>query len=92
MVARVSMGRGKKSFFASLFGSKKQGSGGGRQEEEAAAASRPPQRYYPGTRVRPSDDDDYYGQYWYAERDINRKASEYIEKVHRGMMASEQDG
>ena len=87
------MGRGKKSFFASLFGSKKQGSGGGRQEEEAAAAaSRPPQRYYPGTRVRPSDDDDYYGQYWYAERDINRKASEYIEKVHRGMMASEQDG
>ena len=93
MVARVSMGRGKKSFFASLFGSKKQGSGGGRQEEAAAAAaSRPPQRYYPGTRVRPSDDDDYYGQYWYAERDINRKASEYIEKVHRGMMASEQDG
>ena len=91
MVARVSMGRGKKSFFASLFGSKKQGSGGGRQEE-AAAVSRPPQRYYPGTRVRPSDDDDYYGQYWYAERDINRKASEYIEKVHRGMMASEQDG
>ena len=93
MVARVSMGRGKKSFFASLFGSKKQGSGGGRQEEAAAAAaSRPPQRYYPGTRVRPSDDDDYYGQYWYAERDINRKASEYIEKVHRGMMVSEQDG
>ena len=93
MVARVSMGRGKKSFFASLFGSKKQGSGGGRQEAAAAAAaSRPPQRYYPGTRVRPSDDDDYYGQYWYAERDINRKASEYIEKVHRGMMASEQDG
>ncbi|RLN22901.1 hypothetical protein C2845_PM07G07250 [Panicum miliaceum] len=88
------MGRGKKSFFASLFGSKKQGSGG-RQEEAAAAAAagKPTQRYYPaGTRVRPSDDDDYYGQYWYAERDINRKASEYIERVHRGMMASEQDG
>ncbi|RLM93553.1 hypothetical protein C2845_PM08G10640 [Panicum miliaceum] len=83
------MGRGKKSFFASLFGGKKQGSGG-RQEE--AVAGRPPQRNYPGTRVRPSDDDDYYGQYWYAERDINRKASEYIERVHRGMMASEQDG
>ena len=89
------MGRGKKSFFASLFGTKKQGSGGGQEEAAAAAAvaARPPQRYYPGTRVRPSDDDDdYYGQYWYAERDINRKASEYIEKVHRGMMASEQDG
>ena len=85
------MGRGKKSFFASLFGTKKQGSGGG-QEEAAAVAGRLPQRYYPGTRVRLSDDDDYYGQYWYAERDINRKASEYIEKVHRGMMASEQDG
>ncbi|OEL30411.1 hypothetical protein BAE44_0008570 [Dichanthelium oligosanthes] len=85
------MGRGSKSFFASLFGCKKHGSGG-RQEEEAAAG-RPPQRYYQGTKVRPSDDDDYYGHYWYAERDINRRASEYIERVHRGMMASdEQDG
>jgi hypothetical protein len=42
--------------------------------------------------VRPSDDDDYYGQNWYADRDINRRASEYIERVHRGMLAtSEQD-
>ncbi|CAL4964067.1 unnamed protein product [Urochloa decumbens] len=83
------MGRGK-SLFASLFGLKK-GFSGGRQEEDAAAG-RPPQRHYPGTKVRPSDDDYYYGQYWYAERDINRKAAEYIERVHRGMMASEQDG
>ncbi|EES02817.1 hypothetical protein BDA96_03G144900 [Sorghum bicolor] len=85
------MGRGKSSFFASLFGYKKQGSGG-RQEEAAAAARLPPQRYNHGTRVRPSDDDDYYGQNWYADRDINRRASEYIERVHRGMQAtSEQD-
>ncbi|RCV23788.1 hypothetical protein SEVIR_5G031400v4 [Setaria viridis] len=81
---------GRRSFFASLFGCNK--GSGGRQEEEAAAG-RPPQRYYPGTRVRPSDDDNYYGHYWYAERNINQKATEYIERVHRGMMASgEQDG
>jgi len=82
------MGRGKSSFFASLFGCKKKQGSGGRQEEAAP----PPQRYYHGTRVRPSDDDDYYGQNWYADRDINRRASEYIERVHRGMLAtSEQD-
>ncbi|KAF8724291.1 hypothetical protein HU200_010190 [Digitaria exilis] len=82
------MGRGRKSFFASLFGSKKQQGSGGRQEEDA-----PARHYYPGTRVRPSDDDEYYGHYWYAERDINRKATEYIERVKRGMMSSsEQDG
>lgn len=81
------MGRGKSSFFASLFGCKKQQGSGGRRQEEAAA---PPQWYYHGTRVRPSDDDDYYGHNWYADRDINRRASEYIERVHRGMLASEQ--
>ncbi|KAJ1283415.1 hypothetical protein BS78_03G126800 [Paspalum vaginatum] len=86
------MGRGKISFFASLFGCKKEGSGGRQAAEDAAAAGRPPQRYYQGTRVRPSDDDDYYGHNWYADRDINRRASEYIERVHRGMLASEQDG
>jgi hypothetical protein len=58
-VRTASMGRGKSSFFASLFGCKKQSSGG-RQQEVEAAASTPPQRYYQGTRVRPSDDDDYY--------------------------------
>ncbi|XP_062208393.1 uncharacterized protein LOC133909864 [Phragmites australis] len=84
------MGRGRKSVLASLFGwTKKQGSGG-RQEEEAAAG-RQQQMYYQGRRVRPSDDDDYYGRHWYAERDINRRASEYIERVHRGMLADEQD-
>ncbi|PWZ33943.1 hypothetical protein Zm00014a_037552 [Zea mays] len=88
------MGRGKKSsFFASLFGCKKQSSGG-RQQEVEAAASTPPQRYYQyqGTRVRPSDDDDYYyGKNWYADRDINRRASEYIERMHRVMQASKED-
>ncbi|GJN05506.1 hypothetical protein PR202_ga23137 [Eleusine coracana subsp. coracana] len=73
------MGR-KRSFIASLFGYKKHSSGE-KQEE-------PRQR----TRVRPSDDDEYYGPHWYAERDINKRASEYIEKVHRGILASEQDG
>ncbi|TVU21330.1 hypothetical protein EJB05_30958, partial [Eragrostis curvula] len=77
------MGRGKRSFFASLFGFKMQCCGE-KQEEQ-------PQRYYQGTRVRPSDDDEYYGRHWYAERDINKRASEYIERVHRGMLASEQD-
>jgi hypothetical protein len=88
------MGRGKSSFFASLFGCKKQSSGG-RQQEVEAAASTPPQRYYQyqGTRVRPSDDDDdyYYGKNWYADRDINRRASEYIERMHRVMQASKED-
>jgi hypothetical protein len=42
-------------------------------------------------RVRPSDDDGY-ARHWYAERDIDRKASEFIDKVHRRMLANEQDG
>jgi hypothetical protein len=73
------MGRGKRSFLASLLGFQKQCSD--EKPEE------PPQRYYQGTRVRPSDDDEYYGRHWYAERDINKRASEYIERVHRGMLA-----
>jgi hypothetical protein len=83
---------GRRSFFASLFGCNNKRSGGRQDEAAAAAAARPqPQRHYPGTRVRPSDDDDYYGHYWYAERNINQKATEYIERVHRGMMASEEE-
>ncbi|XP_006645784.1 uncharacterized protein LOC102712130 [Oryza brachyantha] len=102
------MGRGKRSVLASLFGfkSKCNGGDGGRrrqeeEEEEAAAGRQQQQRYYGyqqqarGRKVRPSDDDgyDYYGRNWYADRDINRRASEYIDRVHRGMLAgSEQDG
>ncbi|KAL6626337.1 hypothetical protein ACP70R_030063 [Stipagrostis hirtigluma subsp. patula] len=83
------MGRGRRSLFASLFGWRKKD-----QEEEAEAAAWKLQQsyYHQGARVRPSDDDEYYGRHWYAERDINRKASEFIERVHRGMLASEQDG
>ncbi|PAN31198.1 hypothetical protein GQ55_5G404100 [Panicum hallii var. hallii] len=86
------MGRGKRSVLASLFGLKKQSAGGKSAEEEAAG--RPPQpKYYQGTRVRPSDgDDDDYGGHWYADRDIDRRASEFIERVHRGMLAGDRDG
>ncbi|KAL6850415.1 hypothetical protein ACP4OV_021042 [Aristida adscensionis] len=76
------MGRGKRSVFAWLFGCKK------REVEESAAAGRP----QPRARVRPSDDDEYYGRHWYADRNIDRRASEYIERVHRGMLDGEQDG
>jgi hypothetical protein len=88
------MGRGNKSAFASLFGlrSKRRPE---QEEEEAAAARRRQQqqqeRCHRGTKVRPSDDDYYYGRHWYADRDINRKASEFIDRVHRGMLANEQD-
>lgn len=91
------MGKGKKSCFASLFGFDHHESGGaGRQPEEAAAAAeRPPQqRYHHGARVQPRNDadDKYYGRYGYADRDIDKKATEFIEKVHRGMLANDQDG
>ncbi|KAG8045279.1 hypothetical protein GUJ93_ZPchr0008g12785 [Zizania palustris] len=99
------MGRGKRSAIASLFGFKSHGgrSGGERQQQEedakaaaAAAAGRQQQTYYHyqprGRKVRPSDDDDY-GRQWYADRDINRRASEFIERVHRGILeGNEQDG
>ncbi|CAL4964068.1 unnamed protein product [Urochloa decumbens] len=88
------MGRGKKSsVLASLFGFKKQSGGAaGKPEEEAAARQQEP-RYYQGARVRPSDDDGdyYYGRHWYADRDIDQRASEFIERVHRGMLANDQD-
>ncbi|KAG2588147.1 hypothetical protein PVAP13_5NG206900 [Panicum virgatum] len=84
------MGRGNKSVLASLFGFKKRSAGGKLAEEEAAG--RPPQpRYYQGTRVRPSDDD-YGRNWWYADRDIDQRASEFIERVHRGMLAGDRDG
>ncbi|RCV23789.1 hypothetical protein SEVIR_5G031500v4 [Setaria viridis] len=83
------MGRGKRSVLASLFGFKKQSGAGSKSEEEAEG--RPQPRYYQGTRVWPSDDDDYYGRHWYADRDIDRRASEFIERVHRGI-ANDQDG
>ncbi|KAF7015419.1 hypothetical protein CFC21_029268 [Triticum aestivum] len=77
------MGSGKKrAALASLFGFKNK-----RQQHVAAA----PQQRYQHHRVRPSDDDDY-ARHWYAERDIDRKASEFIDKVHRRMLANEQDG
>lgn len=46
--------------------------------------------------MRSSDYDDanYYGAVWYAKRDIDR-ASEFIDRVHRGMLtdaSGEQDG
>ncbi|KAL5222345.1 hypothetical protein ABZP36_027058 [Zizania latifolia] len=96
------MGRGKRSAIASLFGFKSHGgSSGERQQQQedataaAAAAGRQQQRYHyqpRGRKVRPSDDDDY-GRQWYAERDINRRASEFIERVHRGILeGNEQDG
>uniref|UniRef100_A0A0E0JHB1 Uncharacterized protein n=1 Tax=Oryza punctata TaxID=4537 RepID=A0A0E0JHB1_ORYPU len=98
------MGRGKRSVFASLFGFKSNGGGGGGGRQDEAAAGREQQRYYghqqqargrTTTKVRPSDydDDNYYGRQWYAERDIDRRASEFIDRVHRGMLAggSEQD-
>ncbi len=42
-------------------------------------------------RVWPSDEDN---DNYYAERDIDRRASEFIDKVHRGMLIAggEQDG
>jgi hypothetical protein len=87
------MGRGKTSVLASLFGFKKQSGAGGKSEEEAAG--RPQPRYQAGTRVRPSSGDDdhdyYYGRHWYADRDIDRRASEFIERVHRGI-DNDQDG
>ncbi|KAF8724290.1 hypothetical protein HU200_010191 [Digitaria exilis] len=92
------MARGKKSsVLASLFGFKKQSAGGEKPPEEEAVG-RPQQqpRHYQGTRrVRPSDDDGdyYYGRHWYADRDIDRRASEFIERVHRGMLTNgDQDG
>ncbi|CAL4950344.1 unnamed protein product [Urochloa decumbens] len=88
------MGKGKKSsVLASLFGFKKQSGAAGKPEDEAVEA-RPQPRYYQGTRVRPSDDDGdyYYGRHWYADRDIDQRASEFIERVHRGMLANDQDG
>ncbi|KAF7068605.1 hypothetical protein CFC21_074344 [Triticum aestivum] len=82
------MGSGKKrAALASLFGFKNKR----QEEEEATAARRQQQRYQHIHRVRPSDDDDY-ARHWYAERDIDRKASEFIDKVHRRMLANEQDG
>ncbi|BAS71644.1 uncharacterized protein [Oryza sativa Japonica Group] len=93
------MGRGKKrSVFAFLFGFKSNGDGDGGRRDEAAA--REQQGYYghqqhpwgrttTKTKVWPSDydDDNYYGRQWYAERDIDRRASEFIDRVHRGMLA-----
>ncbi|GJN05507.1 hypothetical protein PR202_ga23138 [Eleusine coracana subsp. coracana] len=89
------MGKGRKSCFASLFGfNHQQQSGGAGRDQEKAAEERPQQkRQYQGTRVRPRDDDDgiYYGRYGYADRDIDKKATEFIERVHRGMLANDQD-
>ena len=49
---RSSMGRGKRSVLASLFGLKKHSAGSGGKAAEEEAAGRPPQpRYYQGTRV-----------------------------------------
>ncbi|KQK04008.1 hypothetical protein BRADI_2g11166v3 [Brachypodium distachyon] len=83
------MGRsGKRSLLASLFVCKNKRQQ--QQEEEAMAGQQQQQRYH-GTKVRPSDDDDY-GRHWYAERDIDRKASEFIDRVHRQMLDNGQDG
>ncbi|CAM0949719.1 unnamed protein product [Alopecurus aequalis] len=86
------MGRGNRSAFASFFGFRTNRRQEQEEEEAATAARRQQQeRYHRGTKVRPSDDDYYYGRHWYADRDINRKASEFIDRVHRGMLANEQD-
>uniref|UniRef100_A0A0D9Y717 Uncharacterized protein n=1 Tax=Oryza glumipatula TaxID=40148 RepID=A0A0D9Y717_9ORYZ len=93
-------GRGKKkSVLASLFGFKSGGERRRQQQEEmatAAAAGRKQQQrsyYCPERRRRvwPSDEDN---DNYYAERDIDRRASEFIDRVHRGMLIAggEQDG
>uniref|UniRef100_A0A0E0MUX2 Uncharacterized protein n=1 Tax=Oryza rufipogon TaxID=4529 RepID=A0A0E0MUX2_ORYRU len=91
-------GRGKKkSVLASLFGFKSGGERRRQQQQEematAAAAGRKQQYYCPERRRRvwPSDEDN---DNYYAERDIDRRASEFIDKVHRGMLIAggEQDG
>ncbi|XP_052140304.1 uncharacterized protein LOC127760129 [Oryza glaberrima] len=97
-------GRGKKkSVLASLFGFKSGGERRRQQQEEmatAAAAGRKQQQlqqqrsyYWPERRRRvwPSDEDN---DSYYAERDIDRRASEFIDRVHRGMLIAggEQDG
>nr|CAB3476961.1 unnamed protein product [Digitaria exilis] len=89
------MGRGKKSVIASLFGFKKQSTGEKPPEEEVVGRPQQPRHYQGATRVRPSDDDGdyYYGRHWYADRDIDRRASEFIERVYRGMLTNgDQDG
>ncbi|KAL6864775.1 hypothetical protein ACP4OV_015926 [Aristida adscensionis] len=55
-----------------------------RCSEAAAAAASGAAR-----RVRPSgSDDDERRRWWYAERDIDRRAAEFIDRVHRGMLAA----
>ncbi|KAI4985902.1 hypothetical protein ZWY2020_018532 [Hordeum vulgare] len=93
------MGSGKKrAALASLFGFKnkrqeeeeEEATAARRQQQQQHGAAAPQQRYH-YHRVRPSDDDDY-ARHWYAQRDIDQKASEFIDKVHRRMLANEQDG
>jgi hypothetical protein len=84
------MGKGKSAFFASLFGFKEENCGGRRQLEEAAAERPPQQWYYQGTTVQPRND--YYDRYGNGDRDIDKKATEFIERVHRGMHTNDQDG
>jgi hypothetical protein len=92
-VSDINDGERQEGLFASLFGFKDQSSGGQQLEEK----ERPPpqQQYYQGTRVRPrnDDEDDYYGRYGYGDRDIDKKATEFIERVHQAMRTNnDQDG
>ncbi|KAL6594663.1 hypothetical protein ACP70R_048401 [Stipagrostis hirtigluma subsp. patula] len=44
------------------------------------------------SKVRPSDDDGHDGRRrWYAEPDIDRRASEFIDRVHRRIMLAGDD-
>uniref|UniRef100_A0A804QIN0 Uncharacterized protein n=1 Tax=Zea mays TaxID=4577 RepID=A0A804QIN0_MAIZE len=76
------MGRGKSSFFASLFGCKKQVSAGGRQEESAAA--RPPltHRAYQGCGGAMTTIDDYYGQNCYQPTSASPAARQTLAARH----------
>lgn len=45
------------------------------------------------SKVRASDEDGYLEgrPWWYAERDIDRRAAEFIDRVHRGITVSSTD-
>lgn len=85
------MGKGKRLFFASLLGFNQQQTPTGRQPQVEAAQRPPQERYYQqyqGMRVRPRNDyeGNYCDRHGYADRDIDKKATEFIERVRRGML------
>lgn len=73
------MGGGWKSLLAFFGFTRKPYQG----EEEAEPRHQRPRK------IRQSDEDD--NGHWYAEPDIDRKAKEYIEKIHRQMQLEKKD-